>query len=131
MATDTANECILLMEDEELVSTIAMQMLEFIGYESVLAVDGGEALELYQERYMNGSPFNGVIMDLNIPGGMGGEQAVQELLKIDSSAKVIVSSGYADDPAMVNYDEFGFCAAISKPFNLQELSNVLEALKPI
>ena len=118
------------MEDEELVSTIAMQMLEFIGYDSVLAVDGGEALELYQQRYRNGSPFNGVIMDLNIPGGMGGAQTVKELLKIDSSAKVIVSSGYSDDPAMVNYDEFGFCAAISKPFNIQDLSNVLQVLKP-
>ena len=86
MATENASDCILIMEDEELVSTIAMQMLEFIGYNSVLAVDGGEALELYQQRYESGSPFNGVIMDLNIPGGMGGEEAVQELLKIDSSA---------------------------------------------
>ena len=118
------------MEDEELVSSIAMQMLEFSGYDTVLAVDGVQALDLYQERYSSGSPFNGVIMDLNIPGGMGGEKTIQELLKIDSSAKVIVSSGYSDDPAMVNYDEFGFCAAISKPFNIQDLTNVLQVHKP-
>ncbi len=118
------------MEDEELVSSIAMQMLEFIGYDSVLAVDGGQALDLYQERQTSGAPFSGVIMDLSIPNGMGGEQTVQELLKIDSSAKVIVSSGYSDDPAMVKYDDYGFCAAISKPFNIQELTEVLEVLKP-
>ncbi len=118
------------MEDEELVSSIAMQMLEFIGYDSVLAVDGGQAIELYKNRYLSGSPFAGVIMDLSIPNGMGGEQTVQELLKIDASAKVIVSSGYSDDPAMVKYDDFGFCAAIAKPFNLQSLSEVLQVLKP-
>lgn len=131
MSSDTSSEYILLMEDEELVSTIAMQMLEFMGYKSVLAVDGGEALELYQERYNAGAPFNGVIMDLNIPGGMGGKQTVKELLQIDSTAKVIVSSGHSDDPAMVNYDEFGFCAAISKPFNMQDLTNALQVLKPV
>jgi two-component system cell cycle sensor histidine kinase/response regulator CckA len=130
LSSDTLSNCILLMEDEELVSSIAMQMLEFIGYNSVLAVDGGEAIDLYQERYSSESPFAGVIMDLTIPNGMGGEQTVQELLKIDSSAKVIVSSGYSDDPAMVKYDDFGFCAAISKPFNIQELTEVLQVFKP-
>ena len=130
MSSDALSNCILLMEDEELVSSIAMQMLEFIGYDSVLAVDGGEAIDLYKERYSSGSPFAGVIMDLTIPNGMGGEQTVQELLKIDSSAKVIVSSGYSDDPAMVKYDDFGFCAAIAKPFNIQELTEVLEVFKP-
>lgn len=130
MSSDTLSNCILLMEDEELVSSIAMQMLEFIGYDSILAVDGGQAIDLYQKRYTSGTPFSGVIMDLTIPNGMGGKQTVQELLKIDSSAKVIVSSGYSDDPAMVKYDDFGFCAAISKPFNIQELTQVLQVLEP-
>lgn len=116
------------MEDEELVSSIAMQMLDFIGYESVLAVDGDQAVTLYRERYSSGTPFSGVIMDLTIPGGKGGEQAVKEVLEINESAKVIVSSGYSDDPAMVEYDEYGFCAAISKPFNIQELTDILQVL---
>ena len=119
LATDSCSDCILLMEDEELVSSIAMQMLEFIGYDSVLAVDGGQAIELYKKRYLSGSPFTGVIMDLTIPNGLGGEQTVQELLKIDSSAKVIVSSGYSDEPAMVKYDDFGFlcshCQTVQHP----------------
>jgi DNA-binding NtrC family response regulator len=118
------------MEDEEMVSSIAMQMLEFIGYDTVLAVDGGQAIDLYKQRHSSGTPFAGVIMDLTIPNGMGGEQTVQELLKIDSAAKVIVSSGYSDDPAMVKYDDFGFCAAIAKPFNIQALTEVLQVLKP-
>lgn len=116
------------MEDEELVSSIAMQMLDFIGYESVLAVDGDQAVNLYRERYSAGTPFSGVIMDLSIPGGKGGEQAVKEVLEINESAKVIVSSGYCDDPAMVEYDDYGFCAAISKPFNIQELTDILQVL---
>jgi len=116
------------MEDEDLVSSIAMQMLDFIGYKSVLSLDGKEAITLYCQHLEAGNPFTAVIMDLTIPGGMGGEEAVRELLKIDPSAKVIVSSGYSNDPAMVKFKDFGFCASISKPFNIQDLKTVLESL---
>ena len=116
------------MEDEELVSTIAIQMLEFLGYDSALALNGESAIEMYRERFDNGTPFNAVIMDLSIPGGMGGDEAVKEVLKIDPDAKVIVSSGNSHDPAMVNFREHGFSAAISKPFNVADLTRVLQAI---
>ena len=119
---------ILIMEDEELVSTIAIQMLEFLGYDSALALDGETAIEMYRENFESGTPFSIVIMDLSIPGGMGGEAAVKEVLKIDPGAKVIVSSGNSHDPAMVNFKDFGFSAAISKPFNVADLTQVLQQL---
>ena len=87
------NGSILLLEDEDMVREIASEMLSFIGYEVVCATEGAQAIELYGERYHAGAPFTAVIMDLSIPNGMGGEEAVAEVLRIDPDAKVIVSSG--------------------------------------
>ena len=128
MAEEIKAGNILVMEDEELVSTIAIQMLEFIGYSASLAINGDAAIELYRESFQGDTPFTAVIMDLSIPGGMGGEEAVKEVLKIDPDAKVIVSSGNSHDPAMVKYRDFGFSAAISKPFNIADLTQVLDGL---
>lgn len=120
--------CILILEDEEMVSEIAIQMLEHIGYDAVHAADGVEAVELYRQRFLAGTPFTAVIMDLSIPKGVGGAEAVKEVLKIDPQAKVIVSSGYTHDPVMTDYHSHGFSAAIAKPFSLADLSKVLNTL---
>ena len=64
-------------------------------------------------------------MDLTIPGGMGGEEAAQKLLKIDSNAKIIVSSGYSNDPIMANFQEYGFCGAITKPYQITDLISMV------
>lgn len=113
---------ILVMDDDEMVRTVAKEMLEQLGHEVVVAADGGEALKLYQEAMESDKRFDLVIMDLTIPGGMGGQEAVQEILNIAPDAKVVVSSGYSNDPIMANYKDYGFCSAIAKPYQLQELS---------
>lgn len=116
---------ILLLEDEAMISEIASEMLSHIGYEVVCAREGTQAIELYNERYHSGAPFSAVIMDLSIPHGMGGEQAVAEVLRIDPRAKVIVSSGYTYDPAMVDFQDYGFSGALGKPYTIPELDRIL------
>ena len=127
MISDASSRSILLLEDEELVSAIAVQMLEFLGFETVLAEEGRQAVEEYRQRYQAGEPFYAVIMDLSIPGGIGGKEAVKEVLEINPDAVVIVSSGYSTDPIMTSPKDYGFTSAISKPFNLADLKKVLLA----
>lgn len=118
----TAKAKILVMEDEEIVRTMVKEMLIQLGHEVELSVNGEEAIRLYKKAFASNRNFDLVIMDLTIPGGMGGQRAVQEILEINPNAQVIVASGYSNDPIMANYKDFGFCAAISKPFQLHELS---------
>ncbi|MFZ5758479.1 MAG: PAS domain S-box protein [Thermodesulfobacteriota bacterium] len=120
-ATPTHRAKILVMDDEELVRAVLAGMLSHIGCTSAIANDGQEAIRLYRQALEEGSPFDAVIMDLTIPGGMGGKEAVSHLLALDQKAKVIVASGYSNDPIMADYRRYGFCAAIGKPFQLDEL----------
>lgn len=119
---------VLIMDDEDMVRQVAEQMLMALGHKVVLAEDGEEAIACYRQGLEGGERIDLVIMDLTIPGGMGGKEAVQEILKIDAAAKVVVSSGYSNDPAMANFKEYGFTAAMVKPFQLKDLSRVLEEL---
>ncbi|WP_205747819.1 response regulator [Desulforhopalus sp. IMCC35007] len=119
---------ILVMDDEDMVGEIACQMLDFLGFDAVHVFDGQAAVETFQVHKNNGEPFNAVIMDLTIPGGMGGKEAVTEILAVDATAKVFVSSGYSTDPAMVNYREFGFTGVIVKPFDLAAIQEILDKL---
>jgi len=116
------------LEDEDIVGDIARQMLIYLGYDVVLVKDGMEAVSQYISRINCGERFDVVIMDLTIPGGMGGQNAVSEILAVDPNAKVIVSSGYSNDPIMVHCKEYGFSAAIAKPFDLQSLKRIVETL---
>jgi CheY-like chemotaxis protein len=103
-------------------------MLTHIGYEVTLAVDGNETVDLYRQAFEAGTPFDLVIMDLTIPGGMGGKEAIYKLREIDPAVRAVVSSGYTKDPVMNNYRDFGFVAAIPKPYKINELSNALHTL---
>jgi CheY-like chemotaxis protein len=114
------------MDDEEMVREIASGILDRFGHETLHAADGEEAIKIYQREKSQGRPIDLVIMDLTIPGAMGGKEAITQLLHIDSEARVIVSSGYANDPVMANYREYGFVAAIQKPFQLSELIWIVE-----
>ncbi len=114
------------MDDEEIVGDIAGQLLVFMGYEVDIAKDGQEAIELYKKHFLSGTPYLLVIMDLNIPNGMGGKEAIGEILSIDSNAKAIVSSGYSSDPVMHKFTDSGFSGAIAKPFDLEALKKVIE-----
>ena len=97
----------------------------------VLAEDGDqEAVLLYKEAIASGAPIDFIVMDLIIPGGMGGKDAVKEIHKIDPEAKVIVSSGYSNDPVMANFSEYGFYAALAKLFKIRELMEVIGKAVP-
>jgi CheY-like chemotaxis protein len=116
---------VLVMDDEKTVRKIAQAMLESLGYEVECTVNGDEAVELYRVRLAEGKPFDVVIMDLTIPGGRGGKDAIQELLKIDPSARVVASSGYSIDSVLADFRDHGFCAVLGKPYRLQELGDVM------
>ncbi|MBI5847730.1 MAG: PAS domain S-box protein [Nitrospirae bacterium] len=121
---------ILVMDDEKLIRDIAGEMLRSLGYEVELAKDGSEAIELYQRAFEAHTPFDIVIMDLTIPGGMGGKEAIQKLRSIDPNIRAIVSSGYSNDPIMAEHEKYGFRGVIIKPYNLGVFSkSVREVMK--
>jgi len=116
---------ILLVDDEEIIWRAAGEALTRMGYEVQFAKDGAAGIQLYQEEMDAHRPFHAVIMDLTIPGGMGGKEAVGEILQIDPDAKIIASSGYSNDPVMSNFREYGFCGIITKPYRIEELGELL------
>ena len=116
---------ILVMDDEVMVRKAAEGMLQRLGYEVDSASNGNEAVELYQRARQLGKPFDAVIMDLTVPGGMGGKHAIRKLKKLDPTVRAIVSSGYADGPVMAEYEKYGFCGVMAKPYEIGTLSNVL------
>ncbi|HEY6000926.1 MAG TPA: PAS domain S-box protein [bacterium] len=118
---------VLVMDDEAIVREIAVQMLGALGYDAEAVGDGAAALAAWEQARAAGRPFAAVIMDLTIPGGMGGKEAVGELRRRDPRARAIVSSGYSSDPIMASYAEHGFCGVIAKPYRLSDLSDVLRA----
>jgi PAS domain S-box-containing protein len=117
---------ILVMDDEEFVREVIGEMLGSLGYEVAFARDGTEAIAVYKAALASGESIEAVIMDLTIPGGMGGKEAIKELLTIDPKIKAIVSSGYSHDPVMSNCQEYGFRSVIGKPYRLQDLSRILQ-----
>lgn len=116
---------VLVMDDEFVIREVATAMLHSIGYDVDCAREGAEALELYKEAHDAGQTYSAVIMDLTISGGMGGKEAIKQLLEIDGNAKVIVSSGYSNDPIMANFKEYGFKGAVAKPYKIEEMSTTL------
>ncbi|OGO20933.1 MAG: hypothetical protein A2Z15_00700 [Chloroflexi bacterium RBG_16_50_11] len=119
---------VLVMDDEEIIRKMLKNMLSLAGYTVELAADGDEAITKYQQARAAGDPFNAVIMDLTIPGGMGGKEAVKKLLEIDPKATVIVSSGYATDAIMSEYKKYGFKSVIAKPYSVRQLQDTLSGL---
>ena len=100
-------------------------MLEGWGFSVSTASEGRQALEIYKEAFDKGESFHVVIMDLTIPGGMGGKEAIEEFLKINPEVKCIVSSGYASDPVMKNYNNYGFKGIVVKPYTPKKLLEIL------
>ncbi len=119
------NGKVLLMDDEPAILDTTGEMLSLIGFDVDTALNGEDAVELYKAALNIGKPYNLVILDLTIPGNMGGEEAVGEILKLDSRANVIVSSGYSNNPVMSNFSKYGFNGVIAKPFTMEELREVI------
>ncbi len=119
---------ILVLDDQEAILKMVGIMLKLLGYETGFAMDGYEAIEKYRKAYEDKKPYNLVILDLTVPGGMGGLQVIVELLKIDPDIKAVVSSGYSDDPIMANYKDYGFCGIVPKPYTKEQLSEVLSKI---
>jgi PAS domain S-box-containing protein len=116
---------ILIMDDEEFLRNSLGEMLMEIGYEVDSVGDGAGAIWKYEKAIKSSQPFDAVIMDLTIPGGMGGKETIQRLRAVDPNIKAIVSSGYSDDPVMANFGKYGFSEVLSKPYNPEKLSNTL------
>ncbi len=116
---------ILVMDDEEVIREVAAQILGHLGYSVVVCCDGVETIEAYLKAKESGEPFIAVIMDLTVPGGMGGKETMKRLREIDSGVVGIVSSGYCNDPILAHYSEYGFSGVVAKPYNMEELGKAL------
>lgn len=123
--THSGEGSILIMDDDESIRGILSDMLKHLGYKTVLARDGEEALDIFLKNAKSGKFFKAVILDLTVPGGMGGEKTVKEIRKMNSTIPVFVSSGYSEDPAISRPEDFGFTSSIRKPFQVMELAEML------
>jgi PAS domain S-box-containing protein len=121
---------ILVMDDEEIIRDVAADILGHLGYSAVACCDGSEAIELYRQAITTKEPFTAVIMDLTIPGGMGGREAAARILEVDPDALLIVSSGYSNDPVIANFHHYGFSGVVAKPFDAEGLAKELKRLIP-
>jgi len=117
---------VLVMDDESGIREVCTEFLHYLGFEAVEAEDGETACRMYKEAHQAGEPIDAVIMDLTIPGGMGGQEAIRELLQYDENVRAIVSSGYSTSPVMANYRDYGFRGVVSKPYQMEDLKKVLE-----
>jgi nitrogen-specific signal transduction histidine kinase/ActR/RegA family two-component response regulator len=117
---------ILIMDDEDMIREITGELLLNLGYQVEFAKNGNEAIDLYREAQDLEKPFDAVILDLTVPGGMGGKETIKVLREIDPKIKAVVSSGYSSDPIMAEFKEYGFRGVIIKPYRLAELSQTLQ-----
>jgi PAS domain S-box-containing protein len=118
----------LVMDDEEAVRRVGKALLQRLGYEVELACDGEDALRLFQDAEQRGEPFAVVILDLTVPGGMGGKECFERLRAVNPCVPALVSSGYFNDPVIAQYAAHGFRGVIPKPYQLADLGRALAAL---
>lgn len=119
---------ILVMDDEQMIRDIADSMLTHLGYSVTTCDKGEDAIALYRQSLARKQPYRAVIMDLTIPGGIGGIEAARRILAESASACLIVSSGYSNDPVMANHQDYGFIAAIAKPYSMSQIEQILQSL---
>jgi len=119
---------VLIMDDEEHIREIAAEMLRHLGYETDQVEDGKAALRKYRQALDSGTPYAAVLMDLTIPGGMGGKDTIAELIAMDPQVKGIVSSGYSYDPIMAEPEKYGFRGVVTKPYDIGQLGRTMKLL---
>jgi len=123
-----AGHKVLLMDDDERVAALIGTMIEKLGCRATVTHHGKESVEAYRKARQDGEPYDAVILDVIVPGGMGGREAAEQLLRIDADANLIVSSGYSNDPVMSRYHDYGFRACLAKPYDQSELGHVLHSV---
>jgi two-component system cell cycle sensor histidine kinase/response regulator CckA len=121
---------VLVMDDEEIIRLVSGNMLSHMGFRVSLARNGEEAIEAYRKAMENGEPFDIVILDLTVRGGMGGVETVTHLREMDPGLRAIVSSGYFRDPVMCNFSKYGFKGTLPKPYKIRELFEALQTAVP-
>jgi two-component system cell cycle sensor histidine kinase/response regulator CckA len=127
-AKPAAKKRILLMDDEQMILDIVSRMLGHLGYEVSTCTDGSQAIAAFAKAKSHSEPYDIVMMDLVIPNGVGGQDAVHTIKKIDPNARVIASSGHLEHPVMLDHAKFGFSAVLEKPYKLEKLQQVIEAV---
>ncbi|MBF0501908.1 MAG: PAS domain S-box protein [Candidatus Riflebacteria bacterium] len=124
-----ARKCrILLMDDEHFIRIVASEMITVLGHEVQIAEDGKKAIEIFRQAKNAGKPFDLLIFDLTVKGGMGGDDAIKKIRELDADVKAVVSSGYGDSPVIANYRSHGFSAFLNKPYDIHALENCLNEL---
>jgi two-component system cell cycle sensor histidine kinase/response regulator CckA len=119
---------VLIMDDDEVVLRVAGNMLTYLGLTADFATHGEEAIQLYEKAMREGHPYDLIIMDLTVPGKMGGKEAIELLKKINPDIKAIVSSGYSNDPVMANYADYGFAGVVAKPYRIEDLQSAINSV---
>ena len=119
---------LLFMDDETRLREIVSKLLRLSGYKVAEAADGSEAIKQFEEAMNSGEPFDAVVLDLTIPGGMGGKETIEKLLELDSSVKAIVASGYSNDPVLANFRAYGFSGSLQKPYMVEDLIDKLNEI---
>ena len=119
---------LLFMDDDDGVRDVIVEILAHLGYEVFFARDGLEAIQHYEEAVKGGRPFNVVIADLTVRDGMGGKELIEQLHGIDPQVRAIISSGYSNDPVLSDFRKHGFLGVVAKPYRVEELCAVLEAV---
>jgi CheY-like chemotaxis protein len=124
----TSKGKILLMDDEQIILDVTLEVLKFLDYDVKFARDGVAAIDLYKREKNAGTPFDIVILDLSVPDGMGGKETIGLLKAYDPSVRAVVSSGYSNDPVVLDYEKYGFSGRLSKPYKIGDMKNILELL---
>jgi len=119
---------VLLMDDEQIILDVMREVFRYLEYDMMAARDGAAAVGLYKQEKEAGVPFDLVILDLSVPKGLGGKETIALLKAYDPAVKAIVSSGYSDDPVVVDFMQYGFSARLSKPCKISDVKEVLEQL---
>ncbi|MDO8873506.1 MAG: response regulator [Methanoregula sp.] len=124
----TSKGKVLLMDDEQIILDVTLEVLKFLDYGVMFAREGAAAIELYKNEKTAGVPFDVVILDLSVPEGMGGKEAIARLKAFDPEVKAVVSTGYSNDPVVLDFASYGFCGKLTKPYKINDMKNVLEQL---
>jgi CheY-like chemotaxis protein len=122
---------ILIMDDEFIARFAIAKRLRDLEYKVEPAGDGFAAIEIYERAAESGKPFDVVVLDLTVPCSMGGEETIKKLLEIDPDVKAIVASASIVDPAMTDFEEYGFKGILVKPYDIYELDETIQKVREV